>query len=274
MNKDEIINRLQEHYDYLIKQGHEVVAVILQGSQNYGLDLYTKEYMSDIDSKAIVVPSFDDFVYNKSPFSHTYILDNEEHIDTKDIRIMCDMWRKENISYIELLYSKYMIINPEYEDIINALIEYRDRIVEINSNQFIRCIYGMGLKKQKALCHPYPATKWKIDKWGYDGKQLSHLVRLEEFLTRYLKNTPIKDCYISEIPNYLIALKQNMDMNGEIFPLESAKLLAEQVNKNIKYLKDKYTKEEDKINTLGIVLLEETKYEILKKKFKKDLKNT
>lgn len=274
MNKDEIINRLQEHYDYLIKQGHEVVAVILRGSQNYGLDLYTKEYMSDIDSKAIVVPSFDDFVYNKSPFSHTYILDNEEHIDTKDIRIMCDMWRKENISYIELLYSKYMIINPEYEDIINALIEYRDRIVEINSNQFIRCIYGMGLKKQKALCHPYPATKWKIDKWGYDGKQLSHLVRLEEFLTRYLKNTPIKDCYISEIPNYLIAIKQNIDMNGKEFPLKNAKLLAEQVNKNIKYLKDKYTKEEDKINTFGIALLEETKYEILKKKFKKDLKNT
>ena len=40
--------------------------------------------------------------------------DNEEHIDTKDIRKMCEMWLKENISYIELLYSDFIIIN-EFE---------------------------------------------------------------------------------------------------------------------------------------------------------------
>ena len=49
-----------------------------QGSYNYGLD-YKK---SDIDSKAVVLPSFEDFVHSKFPFSYTYVLDNEEHIDT------------------------------------------------------------------------------------------------------------------------------------------------------------------------------------------------
>lgn len=123
MDRDKIMARLQEHYDFLVNKGHEVVGVFLQGSQNYGLDLYTSEYVSDIDSKAIILPSFDDFVYNRKAFSHTYILDNEEHIDTKDIRVMCEMWIKENISYIELLYTNFSIINPEYYDIVNAYIK-------------------------------------------------------------------------------------------------------------------------------------------------------
>ena len=120
--KEKVMKRLQEHYDYLVNQGHEVVFLAHQGSYNYNLD-YEK---SDIDSKAVVLPSFEDFVHSKSPFSYTYILDNNEHIDTKDIRIMCEMLKKENISYIELLYTKFMIINPEYEDIIKLLIENRD----------------------------------------------------------------------------------------------------------------------------------------------------
>lgn len=80
--KEKVMKRLQEHYDYLVNQGHEVVFLAHQGSYNYNLD-YEK---SDIDSKAVVLPSFEDFVHSKSPFSYTYILENEEHIDTKDVR--------------------------------------------------------------------------------------------------------------------------------------------------------------------------------------------
>jgi predicted nucleotidyltransferase len=59
MNKNEkIMNRLQEHYDEVIKMGYEVVGVFLQGSQNYDLDYEN----SDIDSKAIILPKFNDFV--------------------------------------------------------------------------------------------------------------------------------------------------------------------------------------------------------------------
>ena len=44
MDRDKIMARLQEHYDFLVNKGHEVVGVFLQGSQNYGLDLYTSTY--------------------------------------------------------------------------------------------------------------------------------------------------------------------------------------------------------------------------------------
>ena len=43
----------------------------------------------------------------------------------------------------------------------------------------------MCYEKQKALCHPYPTIKWKIDKWGYDGKQLHHIIRLKDFIDNY-----------------------------------------------------------------------------------------
>ena len=36
----------KKHYDYLQSLGYEVVCVCLQGSQNYGLDEYSDEYMS------------------------------------------------------------------------------------------------------------------------------------------------------------------------------------------------------------------------------------
>lgn len=274
MNREEkIMARLQEHYDYLINQGHEVVAIMLQGSQNYNLDLYTAEYMSDIDSKAIILPSFEDFVYDKKAFSYTYILDNEEHIDTKDIRIMCEMLRKENISYVELLYTEFKIINPEYADIFNALIKEREMIVNINTNQFLRCIAGMAMEKHKALIHPYPTIIDKINKFGYDPKQLHHLARLEEFIIRYVNGEKVEDCYKAKNKDYLLALKLGKyHETGNIIPLETAEIMADKIDNEIKSIKDRYCTSTDIINDAGIALLYETKYELLRKKFKKDLK--
>lgn len=269
MNKREkVMKRLQEHYDYLVEQGHEVIFVAHQGSYNYDLDYEN----SDIDSKAAVVPSFFDFVCNKKIFSFTYILDNEEHIDTKDIRIMCDMWKKENISYIELLYTDYIIINPEYEDIMKALIKYRDKIVEINRNQFLRCIAGMSGEKVKALCHPYPNLIDKIEKYGFDGKQLSHCVRLNEFISRYVNGVPVSECYKSLQPELIINLKKNLNPKGtDYLSKEDAIKMINDVDFETHKLYKDNVSETDLINHFGISLLDETKYEILRKKFKKDL---
>ena len=43
VTKEDILMRVQEHYDYLVAAGYEVMVTILQGSQNYGLDEYSKE---------------------------------------------------------------------------------------------------------------------------------------------------------------------------------------------------------------------------------------
>lgn len=275
MNREEkIMKRVKEHYDYLEKEGYEIVFLSLQGSQNYNLDVYDNYYKSDIDTKAVVLPSFKDFVYDKKPISKTLILENNEHIDVKDIRIMFELFKKENISYIELLYTKFKIINPEYKNLIQKLFDNRDDIVNINKNQFLRCISGMSMEKKKALCHPYPNLIEKIEKYGFDGKQLSHCMRLNEFIIRYTSGEKIKDCYISNIKDILINVKKNLNINGKGYmDVELAKKLCDFYDSSTKQIKDMYLTKKDIINQKGIDILNEIKYNILSYKFIKDIKD-
>lgn len=71
MTKEERNELIKEKMTYhikhlLYKTNYEVMCVMLQGSQNYGLDEYTDEYQSDVDTKAIVLPHFRDFVCGSS----------------------------------------------------------------------------------------------------------------------------------------------------------------------------------------------------------------
>ena len=269
---DYIMKKLTEHYAYLEAKGYEIVCLMLQGSQNYGLDEYTDEYMSDIDSKAIVLPHFRDFVYEKKPVSYVEILDNGEHIDVKDIRVMFEQFKKENISYIELLYTDFYIINPKYEDLIQPLFDKREDIAEININQFLRCIVGMSGNKLKALCHPYPNLIDKIEKYGFDGKQLSHCVRLYEFISRYCKGVPIKDCYKTQDRELLMNLKKQLTANGDrVMTKEEAVAACTFYFEQTKLIESLHLMKEDVINHETIAFLDNLKYEILQRKFEEDI---
>ncbi len=100
--KELIAARLQSDYDHLADLGYEVVGVFLQGSQNYGLDVYNEGYKSDIDTKAIVLPSVENIINNEKPISTTLVHPNNEHLDVKDIRVMFDTIKKQNINFVEI----------------------------------------------------------------------------------------------------------------------------------------------------------------------------
>jgi len=175
MNRvEKIMKRIQEHYDYLrYVMNYDVVFIALQGSQNYELDVYDEEYMSDVDTKAVILPSFEDFVYNKEPKSRTLVLDNNEHIDVKDIRVMFETYKKQNVNYIETIFTDFKIINPKYKDLVQPLFDNAEEIAHININQALRCMAGMSMEKLKALEHPYPTIVDKINKYGYEAKFLN-----------------------------------------------------------------------------------------------------
>lgn len=202
MNK--IQDRIQEHYDIVTSRGHEVVGVFLQGSQNYNLEYEN----SDVDSKAILLPKFNNFVLNHTPTSTTSVLDNNEHIDLKDIRLMFDCFRKQNINFVEILFTKYKVLNHKYEKLFIPLLEARDLIARYNNYAAVNCMAGMSLEKYKALEHPYPTIIDKIEKYGYDPKQLHHIVRLDEFITRYMSGESYEECLISRQREYLIDVKR------------------------------------------------------------------
>ena len=113
---EKIMRRLSEHLDAVKEKHPEWVGIFLQGSQNYKLDYEG----SDVDSKLIVLPSFEDFVLNRKPYSYTHIMENDEHVDVKDIRLMFDCFRKQNINFVEILFTKYRILNPKYASLFSA----------------------------------------------------------------------------------------------------------------------------------------------------------
>lgn len=270
--KEKIMERVKEHYQYLsVVLGYDVICTILQGSQNYGLDEYSEDYQSDVDTKSIIAPSLDSIVKAEAPISKVEVLSNDEHAEVKDIRIMFEMFKKMNISYIELLYSDYVVINPKWEPFIKEIFEQRDLIASFNKNQFLRCICGMAYEKQKALCHPYPGVIDKIEQYGFDGKQLSHTLRLLEFISRYTSGEPLAACYKAQHKDLFMKTKKQLDVYGDLMSVENAIATMNRTVDLIKYIKDMNLTEKDELNISALELLEKIKYNVIKEKLKREI---
>lgn len=155
----------------------------LYGSQNYGLD--TPE--SDIDVKTIVVPTKHDLILDKKKVS-TEIFTNEGMNLVQDIRLMCNSFFKGNINFLEILFTDYRIHNAKYESAIFKLFQNKDIIANRDPMNLFRVCKGMILSKNKLFDKPIESKMEIIRRYGYDPKQLVHMVRLKNFLKRYLTN--------------------------------------------------------------------------------------
>ena len=259
--------RVMEHYEEALQhfQQDQIVGLFLQGSQNYTLDTPA----SDVDTKLIVAPSFRDIALNKKPVSTTHIRENNEHIDFKDVRLYMETFRKQNLNFLEILFTNYSIINPIYAEQWGRLIAAREAIAHMNPVRAVRSMKGVAMEKYHAMEHPYPSKLDILAKYGYDAKQLHHLVRVDNYLTRYIEGESYEKCLIPEpkMRAFLLELKNNA------WDLEHAKELANisiaHVNKIADEFCDKYPEEED---VEMRELLEDVQYEIMKIAVKQEIK--
>ena len=260
------MKRVLEHLDEAKEHFNEsqIVGIFLQGSQNYGLDLPG----SDVDTKLITVPSFYDIALNKKPVSTTHIRANEEHIDFKDVRLYMETFRKQNLNFLEILFTPYAWVNPLYADQWNRLVEHRESIARMNPHRAVKSMKGIAMEKFHAMEHPYPSKLEILARMGYDPKQLHHLVRVANYITRYIKGENYEDCLIPDekMKEFLLALKR-----GE-YSLGEARDLAEMALKHTTDIADKFCAKtpEDECNTCR-ALLEDVQYEIMKIAVKEEL---
>lgn len=258
-----VMNKVIEHNNYL-KDNYPQYNVIyhgLQGSQNYELDIYIPgEYTSDVDTKAIIVPSLRDIAINKQPVSTTLIMPNNEHIDVKDIRLMMDNFKKQNVNFIEILFTHFYMINEDYKDILEELLNINEDIAHLNKNQAMRCMAGMSMEKKKALCHPYPSLVDKIEKYGYDGKQLHHIIRMNDFIKAYTTGKTFKECL-----TYHSDKEELMNAKLSKFSLAEALQLAEYYDSDTKFFKDKFIEEQDEVNKDTLEKMNDIQYRIIKR---------
>lgn len=252
-----IMDRVREHYNEALEHFPEdrIVCLILQGSQNYGLDYEG----SDIDTKLIVTPTFKEIAMNHKAVSTTHIRANNEHIDFKDIRLYMQTFRKQNLNFLEILFSPYTIVNPIYEEQWNRLVDAREKIARYNLPQAVKSMRGVAKEKYFAMEHHYPSRMEWINKFGYDPKQLHHLLRVEEFIHRYIAGEPYKDCIYPKSPEYLKEVKQGA------YPLEIARLIADGTNTYIDRMCEEFLSSCDMTPNHEVdILLDEVQYEIMK----------
>ena len=242
-NNIEIINNLKKYFQNNIDKGYSKFVY-----NDYGLDEKNIDILNALD----------------------YFLENntkQQKEDVKDIRVMFDTFQKQNVNYIEILFTDYHILDAKYSEYIEELLKNAELIAHLNYNQALKCMAGMSMEKLKALQHPYPTIVDKIEKYGYDPKQLHHILRMNDFIKKYVSGKTYKECLIPNNKEYLIEIKK-----GKLCCNDAVKLANEIDKETHKIMKENLSKE-DNINTKAVELLDNIKYLIIRKSLKEELKN-
>ena len=190
-----IIIELSKHArkaeEYAYERNNIPFITLLQGSQNYNLN----DENSDVDTKTIVIPTWRKMVLDKQPLSTTLEMPDSSHVDIKDAREMIACYKKQNVNFVETLFTQYNWINPFYFDMWkNTFLEKREDIANYDKDKMV-----------KSICCQAVNTLTRYD----TGKSLANGYRFRYFLYNKLKGADYLKCI--KIPNplneYLIELK-------------------------------------------------------------------
>jgi hypothetical protein len=230
-----IMERLQEHYQeaLTIFPQNKILGIFIQGSQNYGLD-YSGSY---IDTKCIVLPTLEDICLNKKATSYTHVRENNEHIDFKDLRVIVGDFKKQNINFLEVLFTPYKIINPDYTELFQPMLDFAETVAAYDNYRFIRATAGMSMEKHKALELDRPSQHDEVVKYGWSTKQLHHLIRLNTFIKRWVTGERFKDCLIDPDSDGLVRVKQ---YGHQFYTLEKARKIAKELDDETNAIKEEY----------------------------------
>ena len=259
-----IMDRVMEHYNDSLEHfpRDRIVGLFYQGSGNYGLDMEN----SDVDTKLLVVPSFNDIAMNKQPVSTTHVRPNNEHIDFKDVRLYMQNFRKANVNFMEILFSPYTIVNPYYYSEWNRLVEAREDIARYNLPAAINAMRGTMHTKYKLVGSTSGNHAEAFERFGYCPKEFYIMNRTEEFITRYINGEPYADCLVSKQPELLKSIKNGCYTAGDAMWM--AKVCLDRTNE----MCDKFFETCDKtVNKEVDALLDDVQCNIMKIAMKKEL---
>ena len=205
-NKEQLLATVKSHMEYAKKaSGRVPMFAALYGSQNYGIA--TPE--SDVDTKVWLMPNLRDLALAEKPYSKELHCDGA-HVEGKDYRLMLGELRKQNMNFLETIFTPYKVVNPNYQWFYNILYTNREAIARMDVNRGAHAFMG----------HMYNMyNRFKRDE---KPKQVAHLMRLYDCLQRYtLTDETYEDLLFK--PNsldYLMAIRR-----GEV-PVEELRLCA------------------------------------------------
>lgn len=262
-----IMDRLNEHYQeaLTIFPKDRILGIFIQGSQNYQLD-YSG---SDIDTKCIILPTLEDICLNKKATSYTYVRENNEHIDFKDLRVITTDFKKQNINFLEVLFTKYKIVNKDYATLFQPMFDYAEDIARYDNYRFVKATAGMSMEKHKALTLDRPSQHEEIVKYGWATKQLHHLKRLNLFMNRWVDGESFANCLIDPRGKELSQIKQN---GHQDITLEQAQIMAKQYDDETNTIKENYIATHQQVINESIgKMIDDVVVEVIKASLKKEI---
>lgn len=162
---------LKNVFELVASKGYTPFVSVLVGSQNYGLSTDK----SDIDVKVFVVPTLKQLI-DMVKISEVITTDYGQ-AEIKDIRLLPELLRKANPTYLELLCSQFYTDNPKYMELWLDFRHLTDDFIKAYRKRFIAATIGSAVQYyERAL------SNTKRDKSEYIDKPAYHVVRLYSML--------------------------------------------------------------------------------------------
>lgn len=266
VDKFEIAGRLIFANSELEKRGYKVWSVSLYGAQNYRMETP----QSDLDFKAVVLPTLEDIVSGKDPVSTTIdFMDGQ--IDIKDVRCMFKNYEKMNTNFLETLFTDYYVVKEQYTDEWNELRSLAEEIAYADGKRALHAFLGMAKQKQHALCHPFESKKEVLDKFGYDPKQLCHILRLHYMMSRYVMGVPYADLLkLNTAQDSQVEHLKKIKTGEVYFPVEEAKASADEHVRQMEQIVEEW-QDSFELNQEPFDKMNEIKARIIKRELKNEL---
>ena len=154
-----IMKKLQEYKEHIESEGLTVYAIALKGSQNYNLS----DEESDIDANVVFIPTLDQLRRN---YKTKFTFDTGE-VTCHNIYAFASIVAKGNPQWVEVCNTPYIIGDLSY------FSKYK-----VNPS----ALKGMVMEKVEAFSKLYPSREKYVKEFGYDPKQLHHIIRLYDSL--------------------------------------------------------------------------------------------
>ena len=164
--QEKLWNILNEIYFKYGIQDRTIAFIGLYGSQNYKMD----NEDSDVDCQCFFFPTAEEVIFNKTFHSTTIDTGHGECV-LKDIRQMFDELRKSSPNILEVLGSKYIIVNRDYHKLFQDMANQIDTIARLNEYKL--------LKGYEGLYHRYTKDNPKETK---NTKYLANAFRIIEVM--------------------------------------------------------------------------------------------
>lgn len=195
---------IQEHKNKVLElyPEYQILGVFVYGSQNYGL----ATDKSDVDTKAVIVPTIKQLALHPVK-TRTLELDNGEHCEVMDIMHLVSNFKKQNINFVEILFTPNYWLNPNYAVIWNDFFSsYAEEIATYNPDYCLKSICGQAIHTLK--------------QGKTDGKKVGNGFRLRQFLMNYFDETidSYADCIVFDdnMRDFILEIKyktlENTDM--------------------------------------------------------------